>query len=119
MSRSGNANRLWEQPGIDARQQRIGSQAIGSVDADTRTPDELMASLRDMVRRARAGRLRSSELSESTITVTSLGDRGVDSVRGVIYPPQVALIGFGRVADRPWVADHTVVAAYSGPGQCL
>ena len=61
-----------------------------------------MAELRDLVNRARAGRLRSSELTDATITVTNLGDQGVESVTGVIYPPQVALVGFGKVAERPW-----------------
>jgi len=64
--------------------------------------DELMVALRDLVTRARAGRLRSSEMSDPTITVTNLGDLGVDEVFGVIYPPQVALVGFGKVAERPW-----------------
>jgi pyruvate dehydrogenase E2 component (dihydrolipoamide acetyltransferase) len=64
--------------------------------------DELMKALADLVRRARAGSLRSSEMSDPTITVTNLGDQGVDEVFGVIYPPQVALVGFGRVAERPW-----------------
>ncbi|KMO71417.1 dihydrolipoamide acetyltransferase family protein [Mycolicibacterium chlorophenolicum] len=62
--------------------------------------DELMADLSDLVARARAGSLRSSEMSDPTITVTNLGDQGVDSVFGVIYPPQVALVGFGRPAQR-------------------
>jgi len=60
-----------------------------------------MAALKDLVARARAGRLRASEMSSPTITVTNLGDLGVDCVFGVIYPPQVAIVGFGRVADRP------------------
>jgi pyruvate dehydrogenase E2 component (dihydrolipoamide acetyltransferase) len=64
--------------------------------------DELMVALRDLVTRARVGRLRSSEMSDPTITVTNLGDLGVDQVFGVIYPPQVALVGFGKVAERPW-----------------
>jgi pyruvate dehydrogenase E2 component (dihydrolipoamide acetyltransferase) len=55
------------------------------------------------VKRCRAGSLRSSEMSDPTITVTNLGDQGVEAVFGVIYPPQVALVGFGRVAERPWV----------------
>jgi pyruvate dehydrogenase E2 component (dihydrolipoamide acetyltransferase) len=63
---------------------------------------ELMVALRDVVTRARSGRLRSSEMSDPTITVTNLGDLGVDQVFGVIYPPQVALVGFGKVAERPW-----------------
>jgi pyruvate dehydrogenase E2 component (dihydrolipoamide acetyltransferase) len=70
--------------------------------------DPLMATLRDLVKRARAFRLRSSELSDPTITVTSLGEQGIETVYGVIYPPQVALVGFGRITKRPWVVDDTV-----------
>ena len=69
-----------------------------------------MAALRDLVQRARAGGLRSSELTDPTVTVTSLGERGAESVLGVIYPPQVAIVGFGRVVERPWVVDGAVVA---------
>jgi pyruvate dehydrogenase E2 component (dihydrolipoamide acetyltransferase) len=65
--------------------------------------EQLMRELADLVKRARAGSLRSSEMSDPTITVTNLGDQGVESVFGVIYPPQVALVGFGSVAVRPWV----------------
>ena len=66
---------------------------------------QLMAELSDLVARARAGSLRSSEMTDPTITVTNLGDQGVETVFGIIYPPQVALVGFGRVAPRPWVTD--------------
>jgi pyruvate dehydrogenase E2 component (dihydrolipoamide acetyltransferase) len=72
-------------------------------DADHLPLVDLMAALRDLSTRARAGRLRGSEMSDPTITVTNLGDQGVDAVYGVIYPPQVALVGFGKVGDRPWV----------------
>jgi pyruvate dehydrogenase E2 component (dihydrolipoamide acetyltransferase) len=71
-------------------------------DADGKTLDELMSGLRDLVARARSGRLRSSEMSDPTITVTNLGEHGVDLVHGVIYPPQVALVGFGGIHERPW-----------------
>jgi pyruvate dehydrogenase E2 component (dihydrolipoamide acetyltransferase) len=77
-------------------------------DADQKTLPELMAALRDLVQRARAGGLRSSELTDPTVTVTSLGDRGAESVLGVIYPPQVAIIGLGRAVQRPWVVDGHV-----------
>jgi pyruvate dehydrogenase E2 component (dihydrolipoamide acetyltransferase) len=72
------------------------------LDADLKSVDEMMAAIRDLITRARAGRLRGAEMTESTITVTSLGDLGVEGVYGVIYPPQVALVGFGRISDRPW-----------------
>jgi len=68
----------------------------------------LTHALLDMVKRTRAGALRSSELTDATITVTSLGDQGVASVFGVIYPPQVALVGFGRISERPWVTPDGV-----------
>ncbi len=74
-------------------------------DADRLGLDALMQGLRDLVGRARSGRLRSSELDSGTATVTNLGDTGVESVLGVVYPPQVALIGFGRVVERPWAVD--------------
>ncbi len=70
--------------------------------ADTALTD-LMSELASLVERARSGSLRSSELGGAGITVTQLGEQGVDSVLGVIYPPQVALVGFGRICERPWV----------------
>jgi pyruvate dehydrogenase E2 component (dihydrolipoamide acetyltransferase) len=74
--------------------------------AEQKSLEELMAALRDVITRARSGRLRSSEITEGTITVTNLGDLGVETVFGVIYPPQVALVGFGKIMDRPWAAEH-------------
>ena len=72
--------------------------------------DTLMTRLRDLTARVRAGRFRSSEIADPTITVSSLGDRGVEALFGVIYPPQVAIVGFGKVVERPWVVDGAVVA---------
>jgi pyruvate dehydrogenase E2 component (dihydrolipoamide acetyltransferase) len=71
-------------------------------DANRLSLDDLNAALLDVVRRARSGGIRASELAAATISVTSLGDRGVRSVTGVIYPPQVAIVGFGTIAERPW-----------------
>ena len=75
-------------------------------DADLLGLEELMAALKDLVARARAGRLRGSEMSDPTLTVTNLGDQGAELVHGVIYPPQVALVGLGRVVERPWAVDR-------------
>ena len=73
--------------------------------------DALMTDLADLVARARAGTLRSSEMSDPTITVTNLGDRSVDSVYGIIYPPQVALVGFGKQAQRVCAVDGGIRVA--------
>jgi pyruvate dehydrogenase E2 component (dihydrolipoamide acetyltransferase) len=73
--------------------------------ADTLALPDLMAALRDLVERARAGRFTRAELADPTLTVTDLGDQGVEEVYGVIHPPQVALLGVGRVAERPWAVE--------------
>ncbi|WP_326941409.1 dihydrolipoamide acetyltransferase family protein [Arthrobacter sp. SPG23] len=74
-------------------------------DADTLAVDVLMQQLRDLVSRARAGRLQRAEMADPTITVTNLGDLGVEAVYGVIYPPQVAMVGLGKVVEQPWAHD--------------
>jgi pyruvate dehydrogenase E2 component (dihydrolipoyllysine-residue acetyltransferase) len=73
--------------------------------ADQQSLADLMAALRDLVQRARSGSMRSSELADPTMTVTSLGERGAETVIGIIYPPQVAIVGFGRIVERPWAID--------------
>lgn len=80
-------------------------------DADRLSLDDIMAKLRDLTARARTGRLRGSEIADPTITVSSLGDRGVDALYGVIHPPQVALVGFGTPAARPWTDAAGEIAA--------
>ena len=93
---------------ISLRQGGLVNPAIH--DVDKKTLDEVMADMLDLVNRARAGRLRSSELSDGTITVTILGEQGVQTVFGVIYPPQVALVGFGKITERP-IADKGMIGA--------
>lgn len=86
---------------IALRQGGLITPAIHHV--DLKSLDELMASLHDLIKRTRTGRLRGSEMTDATITVTNLGDMGVETVYGVIYPPQVALVGLGKITDQPWV----------------
>ena len=93
---------------ISLRQGGLVAPAIH--DAGRKSLDQLMRDLGDLVRRARAGSLRSSEMSDPTITVTNLGDQGVEAVYGVIYPPQLALVGFGRVHERAWASDGALRA---------
>jgi pyruvate dehydrogenase E2 component (dihydrolipoamide acetyltransferase) len=75
---------------------------------EKRSLADIMAALQDLVARARTGKLRSSELSDATITVTNLGEQGAGSVFGVIYPPQVAIVGFGKIVERPWAVDGLI-----------
>ncbi|MCK5826475.1 MAG: 2-oxo acid dehydrogenase subunit E2 [Desulfuromusa sp.] len=64
--------------------------------------DQLMAAMSDLISRTRSGKLRGSEMTDAGITVTGLGDLGVRTVYGVIYPPQVALVGLGKISEQPW-----------------
>jgi pyruvate dehydrogenase E2 component (dihydrolipoamide acetyltransferase) len=79
-------------------------------DAHRKDLSTLMRELQDVTGRARRFSLRSGEVGEATLTVSSLGELGVSSVLGVIYPPQVALVGFGRIAERAW-AERGAVSA--------
>lgn len=105
-------NGLWQNDQLEVRQDihigfavalRQGGLIAPAVHhVDQLGVDEVMQRLADLIERTRGGHLRSSELTDATVSVTSLGDRGVRTVYGVIYPPQVALVGFGRISERPW-----------------
>ena len=77
-------------------------------DVTQKTLDTLAGEFADLVKRTRAGTLRSSEMSDATITLTNLGELGVDSAYAIIYPPQVAIVGVGRIVERPWVVDGRI-----------
>jgi pyruvate dehydrogenase E2 component (dihydrolipoamide acetyltransferase) len=96
---------------ISLRQGGLVAPAIH--DVSELSLDDLMKALADLVRRARAGSLRSSEMSDPTITVSNLGEGGVESVFPIIYPPQVAIVGFGTLAPRPWVTPDGGLRAMS------
>ncbi len=85
-----------------------GLVAPATMATDTLSLPDLMEQFRDLVSRARSGGLRASEMSGGTATLTALGDRGVDTVYGVIYPPQVAMIGVGRARRRPMAVDDGI-----------
>jgi pyruvate dehydrogenase E2 component (dihydrolipoamide acetyltransferase) len=108
-------NGWWRDKGLEIRKDvnigfaisvRTGGLLTPAIlNAGQKNLTELMVALSDLIVRTRAGKLRSSEVSEGSITITNLGDVGVETVFGVIYPPQVALVGFGRIHDRPWAVN--------------
>ena len=69
---------------------------------------ELMKILADLGERTRTGGLKAAELADPTITITSLGDLGVEEIFPIITPPQVAMVGFGMLSEKPWVVDGKV-----------
>jgi pyruvate dehydrogenase E2 component (dihydrolipoamide acetyltransferase) len=68
-----------------------------------------MERLRDLVARVRTGRLRSSEITDATVTLSNLGEDTVEAITPRIYPPQVSIIGCGAILDRPWAERGMVV----------
>lgn len=89
-------------PGIAIALRKEGLITPALLNAGAMNLNETMRSLGDLITRTRAGKLRNTEITQQTITITNLGDLGVESVYGVIYPPQVALVGLGRITDTPW-----------------
>ncbi|MCC7345283.1 MAG: 2-oxo acid dehydrogenase subunit E2 [Deltaproteobacteria bacterium] len=87
-----------------------GLQAPAIHDVDQKDLSRIMAEAQGLVKRVRGGGLKGSELTDPTITVTSLGEEGVEKVFGLIYPPQVAIVGFGKVYQAPLVEEGQVVA---------
>lgn len=87
-----------------------GLMAPAVRDADKLTLDQAMMALRDLVTRARTSRIRGSEMMDPTVTVTSLGERGAESVFGVIYPPQLAIVGFGAPREMAAIVEGEVRA---------
>ncbi len=94
---------------IAMRGGRLAAPAL--LDANQKPLAGIMNELRDLTSRVRAGHMRGSELSSPTITVTSLAEDGIDFLMPAIYPPQVAIIGFGSVVRRPIVVGEEIRAA--------
>ena len=70
-------------------------------DADAAGLAELSARRRALTERVRAGRADPAELQGSTFTITNLGHAGIDAFTPIINPPEVAILGAGRVTDQP------------------
>ncbi len=90
-------------PGVAIAKREGGLVTPALLNAQEMNLDQTMKAFHDLITRTRSGKLRSSEITQQTIVITNLGDLGVEEVFGVIYPPQVALVGFGRIVDAPWV----------------
>lgn len=77
--------------------------------ADAMSAAELDAAIRDLTARARVGKATTEELTAGTFTLNNYGSFNVDGSAAIINHPQVAIVGFGRIIDRPWVVDGEIV----------
>ncbi len=82
------------------------------MDAQTMDLAKLNSSFQDILLRTRKSELKNRELTEGTITVTNVGDLGSHEVFGIIFPPQVALIGLGRIHKEAVVDDGVVRSGF-------
>ena len=95
-------------PGIAIALRKGGLITPALLNAQGMSLDQTMQALDDLITRTRANKLRGSEMTQQSITITNLGDLGVERVYGVIYPPQVAIIGLGRITDSPWAENDAL-----------
>jgi pyruvate dehydrogenase E2 component (dihydrolipoamide acetyltransferase) len=82
-------------------------------DADSRPLSEIAADVRELADRARSGSLRPQDVLGGTATVTNLGAHGVDAFTPVLNPPQSAILGVGRIAQRPVVEDGKIAVGWT------
>lgn len=80
-------------------------------DADQKSMAVLAAEIAQLARAARAGELSGNALREGTFTVSTLGASGIDWFTPVLNSPQAAILGVGRIVDRPVVRDRDVIVA--------
>ncbi|MFI2362459.1 dihydrolipoamide acetyltransferase family protein [Promicromonospora sp. NPDC019610] len=92
-----------------AVQGEAGLVAPAVLGADAMTTSELDGALRDLTARARTGKATPEELTAGTFTLNNYGSLGVDGSAAIINHPQVAILGLGRIIDRPWVVDGQIV----------
>lgn len=77
--------------------------------ADRMSVRDLDAAIRSLADAARAGTLPPADLTGSTFTVNNYGSLGVDGSAAIINHPEVAILGIGRMIERPWVVGGAVV----------
>jgi len=71
---------------------------------------DLDSEIRRLAEAARAGTLTTAEVTGGSFTVNNYGVFGVDGSAAIINHPEVAIVGIGRIIERPWVVDGTVCA---------
>lgn len=86
-----------------------GLIAPAVMDCQAKSLGRIAIETKDLVNRAKAGRLRADEYSDGTFTITNLGAYGVETLIGIINPPQAAILGVGSVMAKPIVKDNAVV----------
>ncbi|MBV8717027.1 MAG: 2-oxo acid dehydrogenase subunit E2 [Chloroflexi bacterium] len=79
-------------------------------DANKQSLRELAGNLLDLVARARAGRLSPAEMQGGSFSVTNLGSYGIDGFTPILNPPETAILGVGRIAEKPIVLNGAIVA---------
>jgi pyruvate dehydrogenase E2 component (dihydrolipoamide acetyltransferase) len=86
-----------------------GLIAPAILDCQSKSLGRIAIESKDLIGRAKSGHLKADEYSEGTFTITNLGAYGVETLIGIINPPQAAILGVGSVMAAPVVKDNQVV----------
>lgn len=87
-----------------------GLLTVVARNADLKPLPQLSEELRELVQRARAGRVRPDDIEGSTFTVSNLGMFQVDHFIAIVNPPEAAILAVGSVREEPIVQDGQIVA---------
>lgn len=88
-----------------------GLIAPAILDTQTKSLGRIAMEAKDLIARAKISKLRADEYGDGTFTITNLGAYGVETLIGIINPPQAAILGVGSVMDQPVARDGQVVVA--------
>lgn len=86
-----------------------GLIAPAILDCQAKSLGRIAVEAKDLIARAKSGHLKADEYSDGTFTITNLGAYGVETLIGIINPPQAAILGVGSVMPQPLVKDDQVV----------
>ncbi len=86
-----------------------GLIAPAVMDAGRKQLSQIARETKDLAARAKGGLLRAEEMSDGTFTITNLGAYGIETLIGIIQPPQTAILGVGSVMDQPVARDGAIV----------
>jgi pyruvate dehydrogenase E2 component (dihydrolipoamide acetyltransferase) len=86
-----------------------GLIAPAIIDAGNKRLPQIARETRDLIARAKGGSLSVDEVTRGTFSITNLGAYGIETLVGIIQPPQTAILGVGTVMEQPAVLDGAVV----------
>jgi pyruvate dehydrogenase E2 component (dihydrolipoamide acetyltransferase) len=103
--------KIWEQIHIGVAMDFGEGLLVPKIrNADTKSIRVISAELNELSEKAAGKRLFPDDLQAGTFTITNLGNSDIDHFTPIINPPESAILGVGRIIEKPWVREGLVVA---------